>query len=1082
MLEEKMELLFQDFEKLFNDNKNEFNYLTPFFEEWKKHKLFLSKPLYKIAVFGPPRLGKSRFLNFLLSGNKDEPLPNEHKKGVGVTKYPYKCKISETNEYAFNYEERIICKHIDELTKRLQDHNSRIRLENTIRNYKDIIIEIPLNYTNRTYLESIEFIDCIGLPDEYKSEATQLIKHSIGESVDGIFYFNGSSASEDHFGYMNECGLFSFISSQSQIVPKCVHIFFEDLIGQDKIFDGNDFNENSKMKVQLETVLEKGFKSQSQLNYNLSGNYLEDMCDSICLVRENGQKEFKNEEELKKIIENIKKSRRDVEERLAFSKMIEILDDIETSNLAKMRNKRKDKKGIFHRLATYFYDKKQKQFKKKKKKEIDNIGGIFRKFMECLKDFDLDEEFSSGEMSTNTTLDQMDTSYSFKHKYVNVRLNKLQEELSTIFDNFQKTISDKIDELVKDYFDLAKKDIVTVTELDKIKIRLDEKNSGKLTTYFNDIDTFLIKYINEVLNSETDSEQIKDNFPSSELLKVQELLVHKLEKEPSLIISNNDKPEIKLTKELNDFKIKHKSLSPNIRNQSDQKEEPKSNIKLNIFSSPKSNKLPKNKDLMKNGKLIDINLKHCKKEKWISDKQPKFAEKWSQEEIGNLKIKSKLEVNLLEPSDEYKKEIMEYGSFIQIENVEKLDNDTFRLNIMCDREYFRKKNDALNENILKYHSDRSENNQFENISLNSILMFSERKNDPNINLLADQLKQTVKAENFLIYLFIVGGTQNKRSYFSDEIDFFNTIRKKHSDSIHFVFLPKRYLSGGCIRKLMMLMADHLGLSRFYIIKDNIESFKEFYKSQYGYKKYFSHEHATARALAFMSIVLENGILGHDNQLEDYIPSDKEKNILYKSIFKLGDSPILEQLMSYEENKIKIKDLFKREKIKERIIEENLNVDKEFFEIEAKIFGPYSKTLGQVSLLNNSKITLDLYTKIDMATHKIVKQGNYDVVLFNEEAIQNIHQVSDLKLYECLQKPISPNLESSSNQMENNDREKCKPGYYKSDEYQFYHQILNGVSGYVIHYFSFKEFSNNKVINSAIEEAYTKDNVSSKLFS
>jgi hypothetical protein len=168
-----MELVFQNFEKLFNGNKNEFNYLTPFFEEWKKHKLFLSKPLYKIAVFDPPRLGKSRFLNFLLTGKKDEPLPNEHKKGVGVTKYPYKCKISEKNDYAFNNEK---CKGIDELTRKLKDHNG-IKLENIIRDYKDIMIEIPLNYTNRTYLESIELIDCIGLPDVNISEATQLIKH-----------------------------------------------------------------------------------------------------------------------------------------------------------------------------------------------------------------------------------------------------------------------------------------------------------------------------------------------------------------------------------------------------------------------------------------------------------------------------------------------------------------------------------------------------------------------------------------------------------------------------------------------------------------------------------------------------------------------------------------------------------------------------------------------------------------------------------------------------------------------------------------------------------------------------------------
>ena len=55
---------------------------------------------------------------------------------------------------------------------------------------------------------------------------------------------------------------------------------------------------------------------------------------------------------------------------------------------------------------------------------------------------------------------------------------------------------------------------------------------------------------------------------------------------------------------------------------------------------------------------------------------------------------------------------------------------------------------------------------------------------------------------------------------------------------------------------MMLLADHLSLNRFYILKDSIFQFNEFFKSEYGFKEYFSDCDTMARALAFMSIIME----------------------------------------------------------------------------------------------------------------------------------------------------------------------------------------------------------------------------------
>ena len=57
---------------------------------------------------------------------------------------------------------------------------------------------------------------------------------------------------------------------------------------------------------------------------------------------------------------------------------------------------------------------------------------------------------------------------------------------------------------------------------------------------------------------------------------------------------------------------------------------------------------------------------------------------------------------------------------------------------------------------------------------------------------------------------------------------------------------------------MMSLAEELNLNRYYIAKDNLK-FYEHYKSEVGAKKYHSYHNSTARALAFMSVILEDGI-------------------------------------------------------------------------------------------------------------------------------------------------------------------------------------------------------------------------------
>lgn len=82
---------------------------------------------------------------------------------------------------------------------------------------------------------------------------------------------------------------------------------------------------------------------------------------------------------------------------------------------------------------------------------------------------------------------------------------------------------------------------------------------------------------------------------------------------------------------------------------------------------------------------------------------------------------------------------------------------------------------------------------------------------------------------------------------------------------------------------------------------------------------------------------------------------------------------------------------------------------------------------------------------------------YQVVLYNMEALQGIHPVSDDVLFE---QPLTPDekirkIKAIGNSWDCPEKiDLARLGYKHSDKMHVYYQIRNGISGYKVYYFTF----------------------------
>jgi hypothetical protein len=287
-----------------------------------------------------------------------------------------------------------------------------------------------------------------------------------------------------------------------------------------------------------------------------------------------------------------------------------------------------------------------------------------------------------------------------------------------------------------------------------------------------------------------------------------------------------------------------------------------------------------------------------------------------------------------------------------------------------------------------------------------------------------------------------------------------------------VILSDFNLGIGRKRKIMMLLAEHFDFKKFYFIDDDIDSFYQYDDYERDHAQY---PNQALNALRYMSTVLDSSVNKLDEivQIENDICIEWGDNL---APFKKAFSKTEHENQSYK----KLRELIQGKIFNDRdmimsllsvlIKSENINESerndiKEIEnEIKDKLYNKKLKVIGQIGLWNrNSHLqtrTLeDRLRSLSKSTH-FVSSVRYQVVIFNLEAIRGIHPVSDDVLFE---KPLSVeekvNLILKAKNQELNNENACraaKLGYKYSDKAHVFYQIVNGVTGFEIFNFSFKD--------------------------
>ncbi|RNA42870.1 hypothetical protein BpHYR1_005763 [Brachionus plicatilis] len=230
-----------------------------------------------------------------------------------------------------------------------------------------------------------------------------------------------------------------------------------------------------------------------------------------------------------------------------------------------------------------------------------------------------------------------------------------------------------------------------------------------------------------------------------------------------------------------------------------------------------------------------------------------------------------------------------------------------------------------------------------------------------------------------------------------------------------------------------------------------------------------HELNAAKAFSFMSKVMDFSINGEDMDNESSENSTDDKKLCDKKIREiiclLGNAE--EETCDEESMKIlsNLNEIIDKDRLvlgkKKDIIRHYVNHLKlirlpNIKNIEAKIelllFKPREKIIGQIALWNMENF---------LGKNEILNR--LQVVLYNTKAISGIHPVSDKAFFE---EPLNEKerlclVQKARNKKLNdlNAKNSARLGYKYSDNAFIYYQILNGVTGYLVFYFAYKDYKN-----------------------
>jgi hypothetical protein len=242
-----------------------------------------------------------------------------------------------------------------------------------------------------------------------------------------------------------------------------------------------------------------------------------------------------------------------------------------------------------------------------------------------------------------------------------------------------------------------------------------------------------------------------------------------------------------------------------------------------------------------------------------------------------------------------------------------IDRNEEKIIFEYDKDFFNSKRESLFNNVG------------EKDSLHPLFISSRTRKNFQPNLLLQEI--CVSPESYkktIIFLFIEGGLPGERENFKEDIEFYSDLQEKEfrkikdkfslpneaKNPIIKVFLPERNLGLGRKRKIMMLVAEHFALNRFYFIDDDIECFYQYDDDRMEHTTR-NLESVTFNALNYMSKVLDHEI---SKNIENQTVEDEIYRKWLKQLLKLDDIFVNSR---YKNDLEYVQDLIQNKNLKDR---------------------------------------------------------------------------------------------------------------------------------------------------------------------
>jgi len=323
------------------------------------------------------------------------------------------------------------------------------------------------------------------------------------------------------------------------------------------------------------------------------------------------------------------------------------------------------------------------------------------------------------------------------------------------------------------------------------------------------------------------------------------------------------------------------------------------------------------------------------------------------------------------------------------------------------------------------------------------------------NQFISDLKKSIQLDKTLIILLFESHDREDFNKF-DNIYLKPEIENESYNPIVSVFIQNKNLGVEKIHRIMMMLAEHFNFNQFFSINEDIGNFSEFNGSEH-----VSEYNTCAKTLTFMSKALNLNI--KENKEKATLKEESFEEIFdiftytlskkFNKTEEKGDFTRLFKLFStknYQDQSEEMLFLIEKLQIESKLTDDDdkrrMNEFKDF------LTGTHSKTLGMLSLIQKSVSESDDYSQLKYflrgltdSTHTVKKLVFTDVVLYNLNAIRNVHPIFHKSLFES-------NI--------SDDITKFYDSRKKFADLLYHYYISNYVFNATVYYFCYEKYESN----------------------